>query len=85
MVNGYKPSSLQEAIAIRSKERVVPYAGGTDLMVKNLPDATYLFLNDIEELRQIVQDDAFIRIGAAVTFTQALKSDPVPALMKEAV
>ena len=85
MVNGYKPASLQEAIDIRSRTRAVPYAGGTDLMVKNIPGAVYLFLNDIDELKQIVEDDEYIRIGAAVTFTEALKSDLVPELMKEAV
>lgn len=85
MVNGYKPTSLSEALAIRAAEMVVPYAGGTDLMVKNIPGAVYLFVNDIEELRQITEDDEYIRIGAAVTFTEAIASDLVPQLMKEAV
>ena len=86
MVNsGYKPITLQEAIEIRSRTNAIPYAGGTDLMVKNIPDADYLFINDIDELKQIAQDDKYIRIGAAVTFTQALDSDLVPPLMKEAV
>ena len=85
MVNGYKPADLREAIAVRAAERVIPYAGGTDLMVQNKENAVYLFLNDIDELRQITEDDKYIRIGAAVTFTEALASDLVPPLMKEAV
>lgn len=85
MVNGYKPVSLQEAIEIRAAENVIPYAGGTDLMVQNKKNAVYLFLNDIDEIKQITADDEYIRIGAAVTFTQALESDLVPQLMKEAV
>ena len=85
MVNGYKPLTLQEAVDIKSRTRAVPYAGGTDLMVKNIPGAVYLFLNDIDELRQITEDDAYVRIGAAVTFTEALASVLVPPLMKEAV
>lgn len=85
MVNGYKPASLKEAVAIRAAEKVIPYAGGTDLMVQNPKDAVYLFLNDIEELRAITDDGEYIRIGAAVTFTQAIASDLVPQLMKEAV
>ena len=85
MVNGYKPTTLREAVEIKSRTKAIPYAGGTDLMVKNIPDAVYLFLNDIEELKQITQDDAYIRIGAAVTFTEALDSDLVPPLMKEAI
>ncbi|MEE3493366.1 FAD binding domain-containing protein [Ruminococcus sp.] len=85
MVNGYKPTTLQEAVEIKSRTDAIPYAGGTDLMVKNIPGAVYLFVNDIEELRQIKQDDAYIRIGAAVTFTQALADDLIPPLMKEAI
>ena len=85
MVNGYKPATLREAIEIRAAEKVIPYAGGTDLMVQNKEDAVYLFLNDIGELRQITDDGEYIRIGAAVTFTEALNNDSVPPLMKEAV
>ncbi len=85
MVNGYKPSSLQEALEIRNANDVVPYAGGTDLMVENRKGVSYLFLNKIPELKEIRVDDEYIRIGAAVTFTEALDSELVPQLMKEAV
>ncbi len=85
MVNGYKPQTLAEALAIRAREKVIPYAGGTDLMVKNPQGAVYLFLNDIAQLREISDDGTHIRIGAAVTFTEALDSELVPPLMKEAV
>ncbi len=85
MVNGYKAASLQEALEIRAAHDVVPYAGGTDLMVENRPDVEYLFINDVPELRNITVDSDYIRIGAAVTFTEALQSPDVPQLMKEAV
>ncbi len=85
MVNGYKPGSLQEALDIRSRTDAIPYAGGTDLMVRNQKGAVYLFLNDIEALKQITDDGDMIRIGAAVTFTRALENDLVPPLMKEAL
>lgn len=85
MVNGYMPASLQEALEIRAHHDVVPYAGGTDLMVENRPGVTYLFLSRVPELRKITEDEAYIRIGAAVTFTEALADSRVPQLMKEAV
>ena len=85
MVNGYSVSSLAEALEIRSSHSVVPYAGGTDLMVENRKGVDYLFLGKIPELRNITEDDEYIRIGAAVTFTQALEDKKVPALMKEAL
>lgn len=84
MVNGYKPTTLSEALNIRAREQVIPYAGGTDLMVRR-PEGVFLFLNDIEELRRITDDGEYIRIGAAVTFTEALRSELIPPLMKEAV
>jgi len=85
MVNGCAAASLQEALEIRAAKNVVPYAGGTDLMVENRQGVEYLFLGKIPELKQISEDDAYIRIGAAVTFTEALESALVPQLMKEAV
>lgn len=85
MVNGYNPATLREALEIRAREKVLPYAGGTDIMVKHPTGISYLFLNNIGELRQITDDGAYIRIGAGVTFTESLKCDLLPGLMKEAV
>lgn len=85
MVNGYAPASLNEALTILASQEVVPYSGGTDLMVENRPCATYLFLNKISELKQIFADEEYIHIGAGVTFTQALENDLIPQLMKDAV
>ena len=85
MVNGYKPQTLNEALEIRAREKVTPYAGGTDLMVMKKEGVCYLFLDRIDEIKQIKDDGEYIRIGAGVTFTQALESELVPPLMKEAV
>ena len=85
MVNGYKPATLDEALGLRRDTDAVPYAGGTDLMVENRPGVSYLFIGHLPELRQIRADESFVRIGAAVTFTQALESDLIPAFMKEAL
>ncbi len=84
MVNGYAPTSLQEALTIRAAHAVIPYAGGTDLMVQGRK-GVFLFLNKIDELRRVTVDDDYIRIGAGVTFTEAIAHPDVPALMKEAV
>ncbi len=84
MVN-LAPTTLNEALRIRKEQAVIPYAGGTDLMVENRKDPVYLFLNRVGELKQISEDDTYIRIGAGVTFTQALENELVPKLMKEAV
>ena len=85
MVNGFSATTLREALEIRAAHDVVPYLGGTDLMVENRPGVTYLFLNKVPELREIRRDGPHIRIGGGVTFTQALGSPLVPPLMKEAL
>lgn len=85
MVNGYQPTSLKEALEIRSVNDVVPYGGGTDLMIEGKEDCAYLFLNKIPEMRQITSDGNYIRIGAACTFTEVLENALSPKLLKEAV
>lgn len=85
MVNGYAPKTLAEALELRSQHELVPYAGGTDLMVENRPNVSYLFLGKLAELKGISEDADYVRIGAAVTYTEALASPVVPQLMKEAI
>ncbi|MBQ9493950.1 MAG: FAD binding domain-containing protein [Oscillibacter sp.] len=85
MVNGYAAASLREALEIRASRDVVPYAGGTDLMIENRKGVRYLFLNKVPELKAVAVDDRYVRIGAAVTFTEALACPDVPRLMKEAL
>ena len=85
MVNGYVPQNLAQALELRAEHKLVPYAGGTDLMVENRPGVSYLFLGKLPELREIKEDADNLRIGAAVTYTQALASELVPPLMKEAI
>lgn len=85
MVNGYLATSLQEALEIRAREVVTPYGGGTDLMIEPKEDATYLFLGKVPELKKISEDNQYIRIGAAATFTDILESELIPAILKEAV
>ncbi|SFC15788.1 FAD binding domain-containing protein [Clostridium uliginosum] len=85
MVNGYKPTSLKEALDTLAKESVTPYAGGTDLMIKPDENATYLFLNKVPEMKNIVEDKEYIRIGAACTFTDIIENELTPAILKEAV
>lgn len=85
MVNGYKATSLKEALDIREREEVTPYAGGTDLMIEAKEDVTYLFLNKIPEIKKISEDDENIYIGAGCSFTDVLESEITPKILKEAI
>ena len=85
MVKGYKPRSLAEALQIRSKQEVVPYGGGTDLMIQAQQDKPYLFLDSVPEMKKIYVQDGVLHIGGSCTFTEVLAHADVPQLMKEAV
>ncbi|MBQ7529862.1 FAD binding domain-containing protein [bacterium] len=85
MVDGFIANSLAEALEIRATQDVVPYAGGTDLMVVNRPGLTYLFIGKVPELKRVFVDEQYVHIGAAVTFTEAIHNPDVPTLMKEAI
>ena len=85
MVTCYTPATLADALALLSQHALIPYAGGTDLMVAEVPDRAFLFIHALPELRAITEDAEYIRFGAAVTFTEVLESPLAPAVLKEAV
>ena len=79
------PKTLKKALELRKNTDFIPYCGGTDLMVSGkCTEARYLFINSIKELRQITEDDNYIRFGAACTFTEVIESSLTPAILKEA-
>lgn len=84
MVKSYLASSLKEALDLRASETLTPYCGGTDLMIKADPDAGYLFLNKVPELKGIADRGDHIAIGAACTFTDLIQSDLIPQILKDA-
>ena len=84
MVNGYIPTTLFEALEIRAAHDVIPYAGGTDLMIEEHREGSYLFLSRLPELKQIVEEDGVLRLGVCCTFTELLEHPAVPAILKDA-
>ena len=82
MVQNYVfPATVSEAVTVlstnRGKARII--AGGTDLILelqdgKNTCDVL-VDLTQIAELKNITEENGFIRIGASVTHAQAAKSD----------
>jgi CO/xanthine dehydrogenase FAD-binding subunit len=86
MVNAkgkHVPGSLKEALKLRAELPLIPYAGGTDLMIEGGGD--YLFLHKVQELKEISDDGEFLRFGAGCTFTDILRSPLSPAILKDAV
>lgn len=93
MVDSYRPENLKKALQIRASKGAIPFAGGTDLMVRCRYESTavpdfpgpVMFLNHLEELRSLRKLGHGTTIGAGVTLTEIVGSDEVPALLKEAV
>lgn len=84
MVATFRPESLEEALAIRAAHAAVPFAGGTDLMVKLRRGAgviagferPVLFLDRCAELAVLRDDGHALEIGAMVTLAR-LAADPL--------
>jgi CO/xanthine dehydrogenase FAD-binding subunit len=74
------PRSLDEALRIRAEVPAVrPIEGGTDLMVelnfdRGRPGAL-LNLNEVDELNGWGRENGALRLGAGLTFTQAMSAE----------
>lgn len=81
----YIPEDLAEALAMRRDYDVTPYGGGTDLMVEGRENTGYLFLHKVRELREIKEDQEYVRIGSGCAFTEIQNHPLTPPLLKKAV
>lgn len=88
----HRPDTIGEALEIRRRFQAVPFAGGTDIMVKRRrgadvkPDfpAPVLFLDQCGELKAIQITKKQVEIGAGVTFSELMQVDLHPAF-REAI
>ena len=84
----FTPRSLDEALRLRADHpEAVPIQGGTDLLVAlnfdRLRPEALLNLNEVPELRGFVRDNGTLRLGAGLTYTEAMGrplADALPAL-----
>jgi len=78
-VDVLSPRSLDEALHLKAERPdAVPIQGGTDVMVelnfdRSRPD-TLLNLNEVPELRRWSRDDGMVRLGAGLTYTEAMNA-----------
>lgn len=92
-MTAFRPTSLAEALRIRAESPVIPFAGGTDLMVRSrrpsglAPELanSVLFLCHLPELHGISMSGNRLAISAGVTFTEMLADDRVPGVLRQAV
>lgn len=91
MVKNFIVENINEALDIREKYNAIPFAGGTDLMVEYLRGSNLLvrferpvlFLQNIDSIRGINEEDDNIIIGATTTFNEIIESDIIPVIIKE--
>lgn len=91
MVEAFRPRSLAEALSIGQGKAAIPFAGGTDLMVKLgrgagvLPGfkAPVLFLDGCEELRGLRLVDGALEIGSMVSLAALAESPLVHPTLRE--
>lgn len=91
MVEAFHPRTLAEALAIRGRQATIPFAGGTDLMVKlgrgagALPGfaAPVLFLDRCEELRVLRQNEGALELGSMVSLSALAESPLVHPVLRE--
>lgn len=89
----YHPSSLKEAISRLNETQGVVYAGGTDLMVRNirwggvpLPSLRdVIFIGHLDELKRIDRDGGCTRIGPCTTLAELRLHRSMPAVLKAIV
>ena len=95
MVTGHYPTSLKEALALlEAHPGALLISGGTDVMVVKKEADHVIFLNQIEELKQVeggeeteeaVSGKAVLRIGAGVTYVHLLAHPLIPEVLKQAI
>jgi CO/xanthine dehydrogenase FAD-binding subunit len=82
------PTSLDEALRIKAEQpEAVPIQGGTDVMVelnfdRRRPEVL-LNLNEVPELRGRARENGRLRLGAGLTYAEAMEgevADALPAL-----
>jgi xanthine dehydrogenase FAD-binding subunit len=93
VVESLTPKTLLEALELRKNQRLIPLAGGTDLMVRKrswagtLPRFEYpaLFIGGLAELKGINAKGGILTIGGAATLASILEHPEVPDILKQAV
>jgi xanthine dehydrogenase FAD-binding subunit len=92
-ITGYRPADLAEALQIRKESGAIPFAGGTDLMVRYKSWAgtrpafpgSLLFLNHLKELQGIRSEGKELIYGAGASLTQIMEYPDTPQILSEAV
>jgi len=87
----YRPETLEGLLELMAEKDLIPFAGGTDLMVQNAgsdgPEfkKDVVFLSHLDELKKIGKVGENLVIGAAATLTAIENCPETPSMLREAV
>ncbi len=92
MVRSYHPETLEEALKILIKTHCIPYAGGTDLMVRYrrgpglVPgfDLPVMFIGQLPELTTVSEKNGEFSIGACVPYSEIIRHPHTPEILRQA-
>lgn len=90
MVTGYYPSSVKEALTLlEAHQGGLLVSGGTDVMVVKKEAEHVIFLNQIDELKQVEKGEeagkVVLRIGAGASYFSLLNNPLIPDVLKQAM
>ncbi len=93
MVKTFVPGTLKEALEYRKQHKAIPFAGGTDLMVRKkswsgtLPKfaAPVLMIGGLSYLKRCAAENGMLRIGASVTLADIAENESIPEILRLAV
>lgn len=83
---GYYPVTVLTALEdMKAHENMTIISGGTDVMAAGRKSDNMIFLNCIEELKNICVKDKVLKIGAECTYAEMLKNEKIPEVLKMAM
>lgn len=81
---GYYPTTLSEALKyMKENSPMVIVSGGTDVMVAGKKGEHMIFLNQVEELKNVNKEDGILKIGAECTYAEMLNNEKIPEVLKK--
>lgn len=80
---GYYPTELKEALMyMKNSSAPIIVSGGTDVMVAGKKGESMVFLNRVEELKNIREENGILKIGAECTYAEMIMNEVIPEVLK---
>ena len=86
MVSGLFPITLHEALQMKNDNpSALLITGGTDAMVAKKSCEQIIFLNNIQDIKKVIDCGEYISIGAGACYVSLISNPLVPEILKNAM